>query len=458
MADSWVLPFEEVIDWTNQGALIFHEKELFGLPYKLLNIEETQILELRQQGIFLYHSYFSSVEKIITTLLEIIRERIFPQFRRPKWVWNSGHGISGPLAALPASFSKNYVVDYPSLLYNNSGKKPDKFAAIIHVITPYFNQLTILLKNISKSKYCGQIILVYNLQIRNEDQFLNQLKQDFNFIENFEIIKIASDYSKFNESRIDIKFDKTVLQKTIFPNILSLDDDAIISIDEIDYGFEVYQANPTRIVGYSARFHHYLNTKIVKKNSIPNSYMNVSRWAYTSKSSNDFSLVMTGGAFVHRYFLELYNVMTKRTLEKSLSVVDQYKNCEDLLLNFIISSNTGRAPIKILQKKRYKSNLNFQEILKSDHDSNNDNINFIEPNNAKIRNFYQNYVISAPLIPRWNEANHFQERQICLNKFADDFGFMPLVKSQCRMDPTLYLDKVAAWRKEYRGIELTVDD
>jgi len=40
-----------------------------------------------------------------------------------------------------------------------------------------------------------------------------------------------------------------------------------------------------------------------------------------------------------------------------------------------------------------------------------------------------------------------------VNKFVEDFGYMPLVASQHRLDPTLYRDDVAAWRKEYKSIE-----
>ena len=105
-------------------------------------------------------------------------------------------------------------------------------------------------------------------------------------------------------------------------------------------------------------------------------------------------------------------------------------------MNFLIASITGKAPIKITQRKRYKNSIS------TDLDK------------ARLQEFSKKYVIAAPLQPRWTEKAHFQERQICINKFVEDYGFMPLINSQHRLDPTLYLDNVAAWRKEYKSIEV----
>ena len=56
---------------------------------------------------------------------------------------------------------------------------------------------------------------------------------------------------------------------------------------------------------------------------------------------------------------------------------------------------------------------------------------------------------NAPLAPRWTEKAHFQERQICMNKFFEDFGYMPLMTSQLRLDPTLYMMLVKIDQNEH---------
>lgn len=116
MANGWVLPFEEVIDWST-ALLNFDEKLRFQVPIRLKQISDEQIFDMRQQGIFLYHSYFSSLEKIILTTFEIIRERLYPEFKKPAWIWNNGNGMNGALGQ-DMWFNRNFDVDSP--VYFNS--------------------------------------------------------------------------------------------------------------------------------------------------------------------------------------------------------------------------------------------------------------------------------------------------------------------------------------------------
>lgn len=55
----------------------------------------------------------------------------------------------------------------------------------------------------------------------------------------------------------------------------------------MDFAFTVWQSFPERIVGYPARSHFW--------------DVNKERWGYTSKWTNDYSMVLTGAAFYHRY-------------------------------------------------------------------------------------------------------------------------------------------------------------
>lgn len=54
----------------------------------------------------------------------------------------------------------------------------------------------------------------------------------------------------------------------------------------------------------------------------------------------------------------------------------------------------------------------------------------------------------------WNDPDHFIQRQSCLNTFVAVFGYMPLLKSNMRLDPVLYKDAVSNLRKKYRQIEV----
>lgn len=56
---------------------------------------------------------------------------------------------------------------------------------------------------------------------------------------------------------------------------------------QVDFAFTVWQSFPQRIVGYPARSHFWDSNK--------------ERWGYTSKWTNDYSMVLTGAAIYHRY-------------------------------------------------------------------------------------------------------------------------------------------------------------
>lgn len=55
---------------------------------------------------------------------------------------------------------------------------------------------------------------------------------------------------------------------------------------QVDFAFTVWQSFPERIVGYPARSHFWDSNK--------------ERWGYTSKWTNDYSMVLTGAAIYHR--------------------------------------------------------------------------------------------------------------------------------------------------------------
>ncbi|MED6270330.1 Exostosin-1 [Characodon lateralis] len=171
---------------------------------------------------------------------------------------------------------------------------------------------------------------------------------------------------------------------------------------QVDFAFIVWQSFPERIVGYPARSHYWDSSK--------------SRWGYTSKWTNDYSMVLTGAAFYHRYYHYLFTHYIPASL---LTMVDHMANCEDILMNFLVSAITKQPPIKVTQKKQYKETMMGQGSKAS----------------------------------RWADPDHFTQRQTCMNAFSRWLGFMPLLHSQMRLDPVLFRDQVSILRKKYRDIE-----
>uniref|UniRef100_A0A7M4EJH2 Exostosin glycosyltransferase 1 n=1 Tax=Crocodylus porosus TaxID=8502 RepID=A0A7M4EJH2_CROPO len=353
LSNGWELPFSEVIDW-NQAAVIGDERLLLQIPSTIRSIHQDKILALRQQTQFLWEAYFSSVEKIVLTTLEIIQDRIFKHISRNSLIWNKH---PGGLFVLPQYSS--YLGDFPYYYANLGLKPPSKFTAVIHAVTPLVSQSQPVLKllvAVAKSQYCAQVMS-----------------------------------SRF------LPYDNIVTDA-----VLSLDEDTVLSTTEVDFAFTVWQSFPERIVGYPARSHFWDNTK--------------ERWGYTSKWTNDYSMVLTGAAIYHKYYHYLYTHYLPASLK---NMVDQLANCEDILMNFLVSAVTKLPPIKVTQKKQYKETMMGQTSRAS----------------------------------RWADPDHFAQRQSCMNTFASWFGYMPLIHSQMRLDPVLFKDQVSILRKKYRDIE-----
>ena len=73
--------------------------------------------------------------------------------------------------------------------------------------------------------------------------------------------------------------------------------------------------------------------------------------AYTSKWGNEYSMILPGAAFYHRYYDDLFSTKLSPSL---IEYVDSVSNCEDILINFLISHVTRKAPIKVTQRKKYQ--------------------------------------------------------------------------------------------------------
>ncbi|XP_068199500.1 exostosin-1 isoform X2 [Antennarius striatus] len=385
LSNGWELPFSEVINW-RKAAIIADERLLLQVPSITRSVGHDRILALRQQTQFLWDAYFSSVAKIVLTTLEIIQDRVEAHVSRNQLLWNS---LPGGLYALPQYSSD--PVQFP-FYYASLGKTPSQqFTAVIHTVTPLQSQISPVVKLIiavAKSKFCAQIVVLWNCN--------KPLPPRNKWPSTSVPLTVIEGQTKTMSSRF---FPHDVI---LTDAILSLDEDSVLSTNEVDFAFIVWQSFPERIVGYPARSHYWDNSR--------------SRWGYTSKWTNDYSMVLTGAAFYHRYYHFLFTHYIPASL---LTTVDRMANCEDILMNFLVSAVTKHPPIKVTQKKQYKETLMAQGSKSS----------------------------------RWADPDHFAQRQTCMNVFSHWLGFMPLVHSQMRLDPVLFRDQVSILRKKYRDIE-----
>ncbi|KAJ8979882.1 hypothetical protein NQ317_017505 [Molorchus minor] len=277
LSNSWALPFSQVIDW-NKAAVWADERLLLQVPHIIRSLAPRKILQLRQQTQVLWDRYFSSIEKIVHTTLETIHERLPKQPVR----WNSVEPVSRCFVNMLQKI----------LIVWSSERRPA-----------------------SRNRWPGLPLHV--------PLHIIQPSVNANGINEQPKVSISQRFFTHKEIETDA--------------ILSLDEDTVLTTEEIDFAFLVWKQFPDRIVGYPGRSHYWDDSK--------------STWGYTSKWTNDYSIVLTGAAFYHRYYNHLYTEWLSPLLHKT---VEQSQNCEDILMNFLVSHVTRRPPIKITQRKQYK--------------------------------------------------------------------------------------------------------
>ncbi len=170
--------------------------------------------------------------------------------------------------------------------------------------------------------------------------------------------------------------------------VLSVDDDVHLRHDEIIFAFRVWRENRDRLVGFPGRFHAW---DVDHNNG----------WNYNSNYSCELSMVLTGAAFYHKYYNYAYSHAMPEAIRRT---VDDYMNCEDIAMNFLVSHLTRRPPIKVTSRWTFR----------------------------------------CPTCPAslWEDDSHFQERHRCINFFARVYGYMPLMYTQFRADSVLFKTRI----------------
>lgn len=120
----------------------------------------------------------------------------------------------------------------------------------------------------------------------------------------------------------------------------------------------------------------------------------------------------------HRYYGYMYSHWLPKEM---LDLVGRLQVCEDILFNFLVAHVIRHPPIKLAQRHgiSQSSSLSTDQLHADD------------------------------LVAR----RKLSTRHYCLNRFAEELGYMPLLRSEVRIDPLLYKDHVSVLRKKYRHVE-----
>lgn len=309
IADTYVLPFSEILDW-KRAALVIPEAEISSLVDVVKDLSRKHIAELRAHVRYLYNRYFHSIEAITNTVLDILNQRVFPHLARPYEHWNiDGH---------------SQVVQANPLFLQMTAPRWQGFTAVILTYDRPAS-LFLLMEQLGRVPSVAKILVVWNNQLRAPPP--------------------AAAWPKISKNWTIIRTGENKLSKRFLPYaeieteaVLSIDDDiTMLTPDELEFGFEVWCEFPDRIVGFPSRTHIYDNI--------------TGTYTYESEWKNEISMVLTGAAFYHKVWNYLY---TSRLPPAIRSYVDTHMNCEDIAMNFLVAHTTAKAPLKVTPRKKFK--------------------------------------------------------------------------------------------------------
>lgn len=436
LSNDFILPFHDMIDW-RKAAIILTQARLPELNVLLRTITNEDILNLRRQGRFLWETYLSTTDAILKTVLATLRTRLsIPADPVTALPTVSVFGESNPpltsppdpdaLISLPQvspTFIRNLtmtIVDaynvwnYPPGSFRMYPSTP--FAPVLPSSAPFKNSSTEFEligdgmggAGVEFSKALGgnhpveqftvviltyqrELVLIEAVQRLVGLQYLNKVVVVWN---SPEPPSLSLRWPDIGVPVHVVKVAKNSLNNRFIPYdvietdaIFSIDDDVEMRPDEILLGFRVWREARDRIVGFPARFHAWDAQN--------------KQWLYSSEYSCELSMILTGAAFYHKYFGYLYtNWMPQIIRDK----VDEYMNCEDLAMNFLVSHITRKPPIKVTSR----------------------------------------WTFSCPNCPvsLWNDKTHFEERSKCINFFVKVYGYMPLLRTQFRADSVLFKTRI----------------
>ncbi|KAM6323695.1 exostosin-like 3 [Aegotheles albertisi] len=435
------LPYNDVIRW-NEAALIIPKPRITEVHFLLRSISDNDLLAMRRQGRFLWETYFSTSDSVFSTVLAITRTRIQipaapireetaveiphrsgkaagtdpnmadngdldlgpvetePPYASPKYLrnftltamdmyrnWNSA---PGPFHLFPYTPFDPVLPSEAKFLGSGTGFRPigggaggsgKEFQAALGGNVPR-EQFTVVMLTYEREE-----VLMNSLERLNGLPYLNKVVVVWNSP------KLPSEDLLWPDIGVPImvvRTEKNSLNNRFLPwdeieteAILSIDDDAHLRHDEIMFGFRVWREARDRIVGFPGRYHAW---------DIPHQ-----SWLYNSNYSCELSMVLTGAAFFHKYYAYLYSYVMPQAIR---DMVDEYINCEDIAMNFLVSHLTRKPPIKVTSRWTFRCPGCPQALSHDD--------------------------------------SHFHERHKCINFFVKVYGYMPLLYTQFRVDSVLF--------------------
>ncbi|CAG03555.1 unnamed protein product [Tetraodon nigroviridis] len=441
LGDHVSLPYHQFIRWS-EAAIMVPKPRVTELHFLLRSLSDNDVLAMRRQGRFLWETYFSTSENVLNTLLASIRTSIqVPAAAIREEPAQEIPHKAGKLAGTDANLADNGDLDLgpveteppyasPRFLRNFTYTAADTYRAWNRAPGPFhlFPHTPLDPVLPSEAKFLGsgtgfrpigggtggsgkefqaalggnvprEQFTVVMLTYEREEVLMNSLERlnGLPYLNKVVVVwnspKPPSDdllWPDIGLPIVVVRTEKNSLNNRFLPwdaveteAILSIDDDAHLRHDEIMFGFRVWREARDRIVGFPGRYHAW--------------DVHHQSWLYNSNYSCELSMVLTGAAFFHKYYAYLYSYVMPQPIR---DMVDEYINCEDIAMNFLVSHITRKPPIKVTSRWTFRCPGCPQALSHDD--------------------------------------SHFHERHKCINFFVKVYGYMPLLYTQFRVDSVLF--------------------
>uniref|UniRef100_A0A914W8V3 Exostosin-2 n=1 Tax=Plectus sambesii TaxID=2011161 RepID=A0A914W8V3_9BILA len=357
LSDDFVLPFGEVLDWKRFSVKLLYSQlpEAIAIVADKTKFDEQRISLMRRQAAFIWDKYMKSMSSVALTTLRIFEHRLFADRVDEYHVWNEP--IKPSYAHAPLFFPRSSP---------NEG-----FTAVV-LAYERVTSLFAMIRLLSNVPSLTRIVVIWN----NPASSPPALSDWPRIAQPIRVIRSKS-------NRLSNRFKPYDAIKT--EAVLSLDDDiTMLTVDEIEFAYQVWREHPDRLVGFPSRVHLY--------NPISR------RLEYNSEWTNNVSMILTGAAFYHKYYGSLYQSVLPARIKR---FVDERMNCEDIAMNFLIANLTSQPALKVTPRKR-----------------------FLCP--------------GCPAVGISADSQHLQERSECIDFFSNVYGYNPLRTVEFRVDPVLY--------------------
>ncbi|OXU17778.1 hypothetical protein TSAR_011354 [Trichomalopsis sarcophagae] len=443
--DRVALSYKEVIAW-RRAAIFLPKARVTEMHFLLRAVPDNDLLAMRRQGRIIWERYFGTAQSVVDTIVGVLRDRLgIPPLPAPQTpstsIFNSSfvplrsdaviaeseaEESLGPLEPpYPSpSYRRNYTVMlvqgyemwndwidpfnlYPQLPFDTVLPSDAKFIGSEVGFRPIGKGAGGAGKEFSESlggNHPREQFTIVMLTYEREQVLINSLARLYGLPYLNKVIvvwnspKPPMEDLRWPDIGVPIHVVKTKrnsLNNRFMPfdaieteAVLSVDDDAHLRHDEIMFGFRVWREHRDRVVGFPGRFHAWDQN-------------NHNTWNYNSNYSCELSMVLTGAAFIHKHYTYLYTHFLPQAIRDK---VDEYMNCEDIAMNFLVAHITRKPPVKVTSRWTFRCPGCPVSLSEDD--------------------------------------THFQERHRCINFFSQVFGYMPLLNTQYRADSILFKTRI----------------